>query len=72
MLVVVGGYFGEKLEEEFLDFLILNVAIDCLSDEFGHFGTVGCEVFGIIDWQVYEFFGAVDGIWVVRIEYFLY
>lgn len=72
MLIIIGGYFGEQLEEKFFDLIILDGGIERLTDEFGDFGAMRGEVGWVVDGEINKFFGCIDGICVVRIEYFLY
>lgn len=71
MLVVVSGNFGEQLQEEFADLVVIYL-VERLTDCFCDLSREGTEVLGIIDCQVYQFLGVVEGVLVVRIEYFLY
>lgn len=72
VLIIIGGDLREQLKEEFFDLIIFDRVIKRLSDEFGDFGAMRGEVVRIIDRKINKFFGGIDGICVVRIEYFLY
>lgn len=62
MLVVVGGDFAEELKEKFFSLVVIDGMIERLCDEFGDFGRERWEGLGIVDCEIDEFFGGVNGI----------
>lgn len=71
MLIIVRGYLGKQLEEQFFE-LIIFCRAEGLTDEFCELGCDRGKTFGVIDSDIDEFFDGIDGCLVVRTENLLY